>query len=184
MRVIAGIFKGRKLKFPKCREVRPITDRIKESLFGILVTDILDADVLDLFAGSGSIGIEALSRGAKSVTFVEKNQQVINVLKSNLEELHITEFCRVIKDDAVKAVEFFGRKNSKFSAIFVDSPYIYNTVEVLNSIAGHNILSKNGILISRNFWREQIPENIGTLRLFRKEHYGDGVLLFFKNCQL
>src|SRR5699024_2858791 len=129
LRVISGDKKGFKLKAPKGKDTRPTEDRIKESLFNILGPIDENAIVLDLFSGSGSIGIEFLSRGAKSVYFVDSSNLSINIIKENLKHTDLNKRSKIIKGDSVKIVKFLDRKNLKFDYIYIDPPYEGSLIE-------------------------------------------------------
>ncbi len=127
MRVIAGLFRGRTLEAPPGEVTRPITDRVKETLFNILghrlalPGELPGLDVLDLFAGSGSLGIEALSRGARSCLFVERDRQALRCLRQNVEDLKIDAVCTILADNAWTMR--LPQRNAGFGLIFVDPPY-------------------------------------------------------------
>jgi len=145
MRIISGKYKGKKLLGDNIDGTRPTMDRVKESLFGIIQNNIKNSICLDLFAGSGSLGIEALSNGAKSCYFVDNNKIVINTLNKNT--LNI-EGSFIIKDDYLNALNNFKNKNIKFDVIFLDPPYKFNLIQSsLNKIKEHNLLNDNGIII-------------------------------------
>ena len=124
MRVITGTAKGKPLSTLKGDEVRPTTDRVKEGMFSIIQFDILNSKVLDLFAGSGQLGIEALSRGAKFCAFVDVSNLAIKVIKDNINNLKINETeYQLIKDKDISALEQFKNKGQKFDLVFLDPPY-------------------------------------------------------------
>ena len=148
MRIIAGEFKGRIIKFPKSKLVRPTTDKFKESLFNYLNTkfDFEESQVCDIYAGSGSLGLEALSRGARSVHFVEKNFNVGKVLRSNIESLKTGSKCRVFLMDAVK----FSRMKdfSRYDLVLADPPFFKFDIKlVIDNLIKRSYLNPNGILI-------------------------------------
>ncbi|MDO5733193.1 MAG: 16S rRNA (guanine(966)-N(2))-methyltransferase RsmD [Eubacteriales bacterium] len=122
-RVIAGRLRGRKLKTVPGMSTRPTTDRCKEALFNRIQMEVQDADFLDLCAGSGQIGIEALSRGARSVCFVEKSRQAARVIESNLQELGLEDSAELLRMDLKSALQFLDRRQSSFDLIFCDPPY-------------------------------------------------------------
>ena len=126
MRVISGLKKGHKLKAPKGLEVRPTEDKIKESLFNILGNIDKDSLVLDLFGGSGSIGIEFLSRGARACYFVDISSNSISYIKDNLSHTGLNELANVIKSDSVKAIKQLSNRNLKFDYIYIDPPFRHN----------------------------------------------------------
>ena len=122
MRVIAGRLRGRTIHTPPTDSVRPTYDRVRESLFGIIEPKLPAAAVLDLFAGSGSLGIESLSRGAASATFVEKDPRILRVTSRNVEELGLRGACRTVRGDAVKLLAG-AMPGGPFNVVFVDPPY-------------------------------------------------------------
>jgi len=183
MRVIAGKFKGRKLTALRGERVRPTSDRVKESLFSILRNYLQDAKFLDLCSGSGNIGIEALSRGVKSVTFVDKSFKSISVIKRNLEKCDISlksDQIELICKKAQTAIELLSKKGEKFGLIYFDPPYdsdIY--IETLNQIDKTDILAKDGLIIAEHSHDKEIPESIGSLLLKETRRYGNTKLSFF-----
>lgn len=148
MRIIGGIYKGRVVKFPKSNLVRPTTDKVKESLFNYLIhsIDFDDILVLDLYAGSGSLGLEALSRGAAEVHFVEKDYNVSKVLKENITALKADDECKIYKMDAVR----FSKIETKYSynLILADPPFFkFDIHKVVENILSNKVLDKEGIMI-------------------------------------
>lgn len=147
MRVITGIYKGRVLKTVKDPSVRPATDRVKQTLFDMLATRIEweGARVLDLFAGSGSLGIEALSRGAAHVTFVESDPDALDFIEKNLETLDCVEATETLSMDAI---QFLRNIRMHYDLIFADPPYEYEeTMSIPTAVFTHNILKKHGYLL-------------------------------------
>lgn len=142
MRVITGTARGRKLREPKNMDIRPTTDKVKESLFSIIQFDIEGRRVLDLFAGTGQLGIEALSRGAKSATFVDQSNEAIAIVKENLKCCGFS--AQVVRDDSVSFLERCG----KFDLVFLDPPYASGLMEAaLRKINKFDILADGGIII-------------------------------------
>lgn len=142
MRVITGTARGRKLLELKGTDIRPTTDKVKESIFNIVQFDIEGRRVLDLFAGTGQLGIEAISRGAESVTFVDASKDSVKLVKDNL--LHCEMKATVVNEDSLSFLERCG----KFDLIFIDPPYASDLVDrVLEKIIKFDILSKSGIII-------------------------------------
>ncbi len=185
MNVTAGELKGRKLYSPKSRAVRPTGSRVREALFSIIGETVLDANVLDIFAGAGTIGIEALSRGAKCCTFVENSASVIEVLKRNIKELELTERTSIIPLDATKAIKMIKNSNekNKFDIIFLDPPYsrFNKTQELILSISTDDILTPEGTLVWEHDSKKS-PENIyGSLKNNFTKRYGDTSITFFSN---
>ena len=150
MRIIAGKFKRRQIRTIDGMDTRPVTDRIKESIFNVLVHrfSIIDTEVLDLFAGSGAFGLEALSRGAKSVTFVEKSAEAVKYLQENISNLKCSEDCSVKNIN----VEYFFEKNrKKYDLIFCDPPFkMENPLDIIKKILENSIASEDSLLIFRS----------------------------------
>jgi len=201
-RVISGTYKGRLLKLPELEEVRPTKDRVKESMFEIIKPYIVDADVLDLFSGSGAIGIEAISRGAKSCTFVEREPICLETIGENLENLKIgvgagpcacpngiegghrgppLQSAIVIQSDVFKALKRFADQGIKFGIIIADPPYGMDHIrKLLIKLGTYDIFKKPHILVLEHFIKEDIPQKEGHLILLKQYKYGDSVLSILK----
>lgn len=148
MRVIAGTARRLQLKTIDGMDTRPTTDRIKETLFNMISHGLCDASFLDLFAGSGGIGIEALSRGAKESVFVEKNPKAVNCIKDNLKHTHLEERAKVLQMDVLMALGSLENLGKKFDYIFMDPPYNQELERsVLQYLADSFLLSDDGIII-------------------------------------
>ncbi len=174
MRVITGSVKGRKLKTPDTYDIRPTTDNVKEALFNILQFDIEGRRVLDLFAGTGQLGIECLSRGAAEVTFVDKDRRSTSIVRQNLKTCGL--YAEVIQTDAL---EFLNRCG-KYDLIFLDPPYdsgLY--VPVLQIINSVDILSDGGIIICETRRDTALPDMIAPYRKGREYVYGKVKLCVF-----
>ncbi len=180
MRVISGEKKGFRLKAPKGRDTRPTEDRIKESMFNILKAIDKNSIVLDLFAGSGSIGIEFLSRGTKKAYFVDKSNISIMAIKDNLNHTDLMDKSEIIKTDSIKAIKFFGRKNIKFNYIFIDPPYEKGLIiKAIENISDENILLENGIIIAEHEKELDLPNKINKLKKIDRRNYGSKSLTFY-----
>ena len=183
MRIIGGVFKGKKILQPKDFKTRPLKDLTKESIFNIIYhsnkfqLDIKDSNILDLFSGVGSFGIECLSRGVRNVTFVENYKEVLPILKKNLESLKsITNF-QVLEID-INNLKLFQRFEEKFDLIFLDPPYKdKNLTILLSNIKDQKILTKDGIIIIHRHKKEQdvIPE---YFKVVEKKNYGVSKIIF------
>lgn len=181
MRVISGIKKGFKLKAPKGKDIRPTEDRIKESLFNIIKNIDEESVVLDLFAGSGSIGIEFLSRGAKKSYFVDKSYLSIKCIKENLKHTNLEDKAVVIKRDAIKAIKFFCDNNIKFTHIFIDPPYGKGLIlDVLKRIADEDVLKEDGIVIVEHERDLILEDRIGRIIIKDNRNYGSKSLTFYE----
>lgn len=176
MIITGGINKGRKVKTVNSREVRPTSAKVRESIFNIIQSSIAGSVMLDLFAGSGIMGFEALSRGAKKVVFVEKNFKIAEVLKENLAQFDCD--CELIITDAVLAPDRL--KGSKFNIIFIDPPYVMSNIikPVLWKIKDNNLLSEQGIVIiehSPDYNAGEAGKNTG-FEILKEKKYGDTVI--------
>jgi 16S rRNA (guanine966-N2)-methyltransferase len=185
MRIIAGQWKGLKLEGGKNIEVRPLTDRIKESVFGILGDSVIDANMLDLFAGSGSFGIEALSRGAAQITFCEKIPAVANQIKKNLIKTKCEEEkYQIVISDVFKILPHLFNRNLIFDIIFVDPPFRDQINQsFLTSLSEFNLLKRKGILIYRHHKKELVEEKNDFFEVYRSKKYGDSIVKFYRKIQ-
>lgn len=182
MRIITGIAKGKRLKSVKNMRIRPTLDRVKESLFNIISNRVPDSSFLDLFSGTGNIGLEALSRGAKYVVFVDNHKESIKIIKENIKLTCLDHYnYEVICDDANKALEKMALRGKQFNIIFMDPPYAKGfVIPVMENIYQNNILTDDGILIVEHNKYEELPDGIGVLIKFRREKYGNVFLTFYK----
>lgn len=178
MRVITGSARGRKLITLDGDDVRPTTDKVKESLFNIIQFDVEGASFLDLFAGSGQIGIEAISRGARQVVFVDKSKKSIDVIRQNLKTTKFEKFAVVINSDSLS---FLAGRMEKYDIAFLDPPYskgiLQSALEKLPAV-----MNENAIIICESPTKEELPENVGEFRIFKKYSYGKTALTTYKRC--
>ena len=180
MRVISGLFKGRKLEPIKIRGIRPTSDRVKEALFSILSNDIEGSIFLDLFAGSGSIGIEAYSRGASKVIFVDSNVESFKVLQQNLNKLSLKEDIELHNADYKMAIKKLGLRGEKFDIIFIDPPYGENlSIDAINEINKNDIIDENGLIVVEHSVKEPMPKSINIYELHKRKVYGNTQLSFY-----
>ena len=171
MKIISGKYKGRKLLGFDIPGTRPTMDRVKESLFAMIQAKIPGSIVLDLFAGSGNLGIEALSEGAKSCYFVDKSKKAYQVILNNLKELNISSSVYFL--DYLKALNEFSKGNISFDIIFLDPPYETDLIEKsISTIMSLGVLSKDGIIVVESDQLEKIiyPSN---LEIVKSKKYGD-----------
>lgn len=170
MRVIAGKYKGRKLRAPENYEIRPTSDKVKEALFSILTGDVYGAEVLDLFSGTGALGIEALSRGAAGCTFVDSSRAAVSLIRENLENCHAEEETRLRTGDVCKVLESL---EGPFDIILADPPYNRGFPEkILTLIDENGLLAEDGVLVIEHSRREDLPEKTGALFREKKRRYG------------
>jgi 16S rRNA (guanine966-N2)-methyltransferase len=184
VRIIAGKYRGRRLKSPPSLETRPTSDRLRETLFNILTPRIKGVRFLDLCAGSGAVGIEALSRGAAHASFVDQSRRMCGLIEANLEALGVGE------DDAavinVEAAEFLLRRVKKegepFDIIFFDPPYAADYEVVLNSLGGQvtRLFTNDGMVIVEHHRKNDLPGPFGGLNRYRQLKQGDSCLSFYE----
>lgn len=182
MRVITGKVKGRKLKAPKGLDVRPTTDRVKESIFNILRTIKEDSKVLDLFAGSGNVGIEFLSRGAKECFFIDNDNISIKTIRENLEHTRLTPQSNIYKNSVEGAIRLLSKKGFAFDYIFMDPPYGKNlALPALELICQEKIIKKDGLVIVEHERQISLPEKLLCLKRIDFREYGGTTVTFYLN---
>ena len=182
MRVIAGSARGRKLSAPKSMRVRPTADRVKESLFSILLSRLGEFDgmrVLDIFAGTGNLGIEALSRGASFAVFVDSHPESAEVIRKNLETAQFTDSAKVVLQDAAAALKWLSRGEAPLHLIFLDPPYHEgHTTRVLELLSESPLVDAGTTIVAEFSSKEEIPRIFGRLRETERRIYGDSALSF------
>ena len=180
MKISGGEARGRTLNFPSRSTQRPTTDFLREALFNILRLPE-DQSFLDLFAGSGSVGLEAASRKAKEVVFVEKRKSLIGVIRDNASSCGYSEKCLIIQADIKSALRDLYRKQHSFDVIFADPPYNEGFVEeTLNTLAACPVLHQGGIIVIQHSIRESINSFPDGWSLADQRKYGDNILTFIR----
>jgi 16S rRNA (guanine966-N2)-methyltransferase len=184
MRIIAGKYRGRRLKSPPSLQTRPTSDRLRETLFNILAPRIEGARLLDLCAGSGAVGIEALSRGAAHVTFVDRSRKMCALIKANLD------LCHAPKDQSEvvlsEATEFLRRaipgKSWRWDLVFYDPPYGEDYLRLLEFLGTHadQLMADEGLVVVEHHRKNDLGDVIGNLRRQRLLKQGDSALSFFE----
>ena len=181
MRVISGKARGLKLNAPKNNDVRPTTDRVKESLFNMINPYMMESSILDLFAGTGSLGIECLSRGANKCIFLDSSKESIGIIKSNIKKARVEKESIVLNCDFKSAINSLALKTETFDVIFMDPPYYKNMFDdALNSIDNNNLLKEDGIIVVEHDTKDKFPDSIGRLYKSRDKKYGNTTLTFYK----
>jgi 16S rRNA (guanine966-N2)-methyltransferase len=180
MRIIGGEYKGRNLKSPPSLDVRPTSDRLRETLFNVIAPRIHDARFLDLCAGSGAVGIEALSRGASYATFVDRSRRSCKLIEANLA------LCRVPEEQheiySAEAGEFLRQTTSPpWDIIYFDPPYKQDYLKTLEYVGANTskLLNENGLLVAEHHHKTALPESVGNLRRTRVLKQGDSALSFY-----
>lgn len=177
MRIIAGKAGGLKLKSLKGRDVRPTLDRVKESMFNIIAFYLADTEILDLFSGFGSLGIEALSRGAKKADFVEINKRHLKIIDENLKKSKLFNSAELYNQDVYS---YLKNCRQKYDIIFMDPPYQKDmTAEAIKLIVKNKLLKEDGLIISEKSAKEKIAEFEG-LSIIKNKTYGNSLLTIYK----
>ena len=186
MRVISGKLKGRQIKFPK--NIRPTQNKVRKAVFDCLGDSVKDSVFLELFAGSGAVGIEAFSYGAKKVVFVDSDINCLKLIETNLISLGIKPRAggdglnyRIYRKDSLEAPCFLERQGLKFDLIFLDPPYLTGLAKKsLLAIISCDILTPLGIVVIEHCKKEELLQTEGSLILFKQKHYGDKILSFYE----
>jgi len=185
MRVVAGEAKGRRLRAPRGSAARYTSDFVREALFNVLAPIVVGARFLDLFAGVGSVGIEAASRGAELVVMVEKDPLRAGFLSRNVRDTGLGGVCRVYRQDVFAAINMLRRRGERFDIIFLDPPYheglAGNTVA---RIGAAGLLDDGGLLIVEHSRKERLPAELDSLSQVRRGEYGDTALSFYRNRRM
>ncbi len=181
VRVITGTAKGRKLQSLKGQKTRPTADRVKESLFSILGDRVRAGWFLDLYAGSGAIGIEALSRGASGAIFIDNSRAAVRILKGNLDRVDLESKAEVYATDVLRGIAALAARDMEFSCIFLDPPYDQGKVTpTLMALSQACLVAADTIVVAEHSQGETVPEQVDSLDKVRVQVYGDTVLSFFR----
>jgi 16S rRNA (guanine966-N2)-methyltransferase len=173
MRVVSGTCKGHPLKAVPGNTTRPTTDKVKEAIFNIIGPYFEGGLVLDLFGGSGGLGIEALSRGMEKAIFVDRDGKAVQVIRQNVESCRLTERAEIYRNDAERALKALIKREISFDLILLDPPYKDHKIVSLISIIDQNgLLNDTGIIMAEHAVNVELPQNIGRLTKKRYENYG------------
>jgi len=184
MRITAGALRGRKLTVGRGRAIRPTSSKVREAIFNLLSDRIHGSRVLDLFAGAGALGIEALSRGAASALFVDSSREAEGIIGDNLERLGLGGSGRVERCEVLSALDSLLRGAAKFDIVFVDPPYGRGLAEEsLEKIGKGSMLSPSGVVVAEHGKREAMGEEYGDLRLEARKQYGDTQISVFSKTR-
>lgn len=179
MQVLGGKLKGRKIKVPA--KIRPVSQRIKKGCFDIIFNLIEAKTVLDLYAGSGSLGIEALSRGAERAVFVDKDKASIKSIKSNIDSLKLNKSAEIYCKESTLAIKYLWRKKAFFDLIFIDPPYYKGLLtKSLQLLESCDILARSSYLICFCYENDQYAQKYKSFSLDLKRNYGQSSLLIYK----
>lgn len=181
MRIIAGIVKGRTLKSLQGLKTRPTLDKVRGAVFNVLGTKVINARFLDLFAGTGAVGIEALSRGASHCYFNDKNKAACRIIKENLSMCGLEEYARVFAMDALRLISYLEECACSFDLIYVDPPYTANLyTPLLNKLEEGELITDGGIIIAESNKKTILQAEYNSLKLIKKSEYGESVIWYYK----
>jgi 16S rRNA (guanine966-N2)-methyltransferase len=181
LRVISGSAKGRRLATLRTLALRPTPDRVRQALFDILGERIDGAAILDLFAGSGAIGLEALSRGARLAVLVEAHEPACRLIEKNLQRCGLSDQAVVWCNHVLQALPALKMQGQAFDVIFLDPPYRTSLLEeALQQLADGRLLTADGQVIAEHFFKRVLPERYGRLRRVRVARFGDVALSFYR----
>ncbi|MDQ0215219.1 16S rRNA (guanine(966)-N(2))-methyltransferase RsmD [Oikeobacillus pervagus] len=173
MRVISGKLKGIQLKAVPGKDTRPTTDKVKEAIFNIVGPYFLEGIGLDLFAGSGGLGIEALSRGFHQMIFVDRDMKAVQTIKTNLSQCHVREESEIYRNHAERALNAVKKRQIQFDGIFLDPPYKKQKLhKLLQIIDEEQLLRKDGFVVCEHSSDIEMPYEVGNLHIVKQESYG------------
>jgi 16S rRNA (guanine966-N2)-methyltransferase len=181
VRVIAGAFKGRRLVTPRGATTRPTADQVRIALMDTLAPRLAGARVLDLFAGAGGVGLEALSRGAAHATFVERDARAVAALGENVETLAVADRTRVVRADVARALGRLAAGGERFDVVFLDPPYDGDLVaETLAALGAGGVAAPAAVVVAQHFTKRAPAAVYGVLEAFRARRFGETTLTFFR----
>lgn len=181
MRIIGGIYRGRRLRAVEGLAVRPTSDRLRETLFNILAPRIKGSRFLDICAGSGAVGLEALSRGASAATLIDNSRLACSVIEANLQTLGLKREATVINRDGVAALKRLAEESKQFDIVFLDPPYASEIYDILmHELATTALLSKDAIVMVEHRAKTPPEPQYDELKLFREVKQGESAIAFYK----
>jgi 16S rRNA (guanine966-N2)-methyltransferase len=183
MRIVAGTAKGRALTGPKptSKHIRPTADRVRETLFNVLGQWLEGQAVLDLYAGTGALGLESVSRGAAKAVLVDSDREALALCRANTDALGFTSQVEVLAQPVDRALETLGRRGDRFDLVFADPPYAARVVEpVLEGMAKHGLLAPEGTVVIEHDKREAAPEAHAGFARVDQRRFGDTLVSFFR----
>ncbi|WP_332689980.1 16S rRNA (guanine(966)-N(2))-methyltransferase RsmD [Halalkalibacter lacteus] len=180
MRVISGEKRGLSLKAVPGSSTRPTTDKVKESIFNMIGPYFHGGTALDLYAGSGGLGIEAISRGVERAIFVDQDRKAIETIKKNLQQCSFEDHSEVYRNDSARALKALIKREITFSFIFLDPPYAkQNIVNEISIILDYELLEESGMIVCEHDSSVKLPAEIGKVKVYRSEIYGDTTITIY-----
>ncbi|QHW30109.1 16S rRNA (guanine(966)-N(2))-methyltransferase RsmD [Paenibacillus rhizovicinus] len=181
MRVIAGTAKGRSLKAVPGKNTRPTTDKVKEAIFSMIGPYFDGGSVLDLFAGTGGLGIEAMSRGADNAVFIDLEGASIEVIKQNLQAAGLSDRAEIYRTDAVRAVKALAKRDLKFALVFLDPPYRMKDMDdLMTELATRGLLEEDATVVVEHDAEHRYPESVAHYRQLKHSEYGDTAVTIYR----
>lgn len=181
MRIVAGIYSSRKLEAPKGDNTRPTLDQVREAVFSSLGTYFDGGIFLDLYAGSGANGLEAISRGIDKAIFVDKSYEAINCIKKNINTLGCEDKCRILKMTDMKALNMFIEENIKFDLVYLDPPYAkQHNQEILTILNDNKLLNENAVVVIESDKSDEFKDEYSSLKYFKEVIYGQTKITYYK----
>jgi len=181
MRISAGEYRGRRLKSPKGAGTRPTSDLLRQAIFNVVGPRLAGARVLDLYAGTGAIGLEALSRGARHATFVERDRDALESLRANIRALGVAEQASVVAAEVPAALRRLAAAAARFDCVFLDPPYGAAAAgPCVERLAPGGVLSENALLVVQAFHKEALPAAVGALRQAWRRRYGESSVTVYE----
>lgn len=181
MRIIGGERRGRKLARWQGEGIRPLRDRVRTALFDTLGEAVVGAEVLDLFAGTGAVGLEALSRGASRATLVDASAKSVRIIRDNAARLGYSERVEIIRADAVRAIQALARRGRRFDLVFIGAPYGKDlAASALKALAEALPLRPGAVVVAETFHKDKLLDEFPPLRLFDSRSYGETRLTYFQ----
>ena len=181
LRIISGERKGRVIQTLEGINTRPTSDRVKESLFNILMFKISNSSVLDLFSGSGNLGMESLSRGAKDAVFVEKNSAAHKVLRQNCKTLEYLDKAQLIHNDVIRAINQLSKEEKSFDIVFMDPPYNEGLeVPTITALNEADLVKEDGIIVVEHLYQNHLPQTVGNFVQYNTRKYRGTAISFYR----
>ena len=178
MRIIAGAFRGRRLHAPKGDRIRPTADKVREAVFNMIAGEVQGAKVLDLFAGTGAMGLEALSRGAHFCFFVDNGSEAVSIIRENVQMCASQDRSRIIQAPAASAIRRLGSENELFDLIFMDPPYAKGYIDKTLEIVGE-VARNDALVIAERHIKDKPPQVPAIWRKDRDRRYGDALISIY-----
>lgn len=181
MRITGGVLSGRRLHVPDSADIRPMRDQVRTALFNILMDVVEDSVFLDLFAGTGSVGLEALSRGAQRAVFVDQGREALLLLRENIDELGVGDRAEIVTADVMEAITQLEQANETFDLVFIGPPYGADLAHrTLTHLPESDLLNPDAIVVTEIFKKESVEDAYGRLEEIEERLYGDNRLVFYR----